>query len=37
LDAVRASDLLLVHLADRDALMDWLGEVEEHALTHTRR
>jgi len=37
LDAVRASDLLLVHLADRDALMAWLSEVEDHALTHTRR
>jgi len=37
LDAVRASDLLLVHLADRGALMDWLGKVEEHALTPTRR
>jgi len=37
LDAIRASDLLLVHLADRDALMAWLGEVEDHALTHARR
>ena len=37
LDAIRASDLLLVHLADRDAMMAWLGEVEAHALTHTRR
>ena len=37
LEAIRASDLLLVHLADRDRLMHWLGEVEEHALTHTRR
>lgn len=27
-DAVRASDLLLVHLADRQALMAWLGKVE---------
>lgn len=26
--AVRASDLLLVHLADRQALMAWLGKVE---------
>jgi hypothetical protein len=37
LDAIRASDLLLVHLASRDALMAWLGEVEDHALTHTQR
>ena len=28
LDAVRATDLLLVHLADREALMQWLGKVE---------
>ncbi len=27
-DAIRASDWLLVHLADRTALMDWLGQVE---------
>ncbi len=27
-EAVRASDLLLVHLADRQALMAWLGKVE---------
>lgn len=27
-DAVRASDLLLVHLADRQALMAWFGKVE---------
>jgi len=37
LDAIRASDLLLVHLADRDGVMAWLGEVEDHALTHARR
>lgn len=28
LDAVRATDLLLVHLADREALMRWLGKAE---------
>jgi hypothetical protein len=27
-EAVRAADLLLVHLADREALMAWLGKVE---------
>jgi hypothetical protein len=27
-DAVRASDWLLIHLADRTALMKWWGEVE---------
>jgi hypothetical protein len=28
LEAVRAADLLLVHLVDREALMRWLGKVE---------
>jgi len=28
IDAIRASDHLLVHLVDRDALVDWLGAVE---------
>jgi hypothetical protein len=27
--AIRQSDLLLIHLADRDALMKWIGRVEE--------
>ena len=31
LDAVRASDLLLVHLANRDALVAWIGEAEHDA------
>jgi len=29
LAAIRQSDLLLIHLADRDALMKWIGRVEE--------
>ena len=28
IEAIRASDHLLVHLVDRDALVDWLGAVE---------
>jgi hypothetical protein len=28
IDAIRASDHLLVHLVDRDAFVDWLGVVE---------
>ena len=28
IDAIRAADRLLVHLVDRDALVDWLGAVE---------
>lgn len=31
IEAVRASDMLLVHLADRDGLMAWVGEAENHA------
>lgn len=31
LEAIRMSDLLLVHLVDRDALMDWLREVDVDA------
>ena len=36
-DAVRASDWLLVHLADRGAMMAWLGTVEDHAPAFSRR
>ena len=31
LEAIRMSDLLLVHLVDRDALMDWLRVVDVDA------
>ena len=36
LEAIRASDWLLVHLADRDRLMAWLGEAETETETETR-
>jgi hypothetical protein len=35
-EAVRASDLLLVHLADRHMLMAWLGKVEIDAPSRSR-
>jgi hypothetical protein len=35
-EAVRASDLLLVHLADRTMLMAWLGKVETDAPSPPR-
>jgi hypothetical protein len=37
LEAVRSSDLLLMHLVDRDALVDWLRKAECDARTHPPR
>jgi hypothetical protein len=37
LEAVRSSDLLLMHLVDRDALVDWLRKAECDARTHPSR
>jgi hypothetical protein len=36
-DAVRASDLLLMHLVERDQLMPWLGKVESDVDRDWRR
>jgi hypothetical protein len=37
LEAVRSSDLLLMHLVDRDALVDWVRKAERGGRTHPSR
>ena len=36
-EAVRATDRLLVHLADRDRLLPWLGKAEDDAPADRHR
>lgn len=37
IEAARGADLLLVHLADRETLLTWLGKVESDAAANGRR